>query len=222
MLGFSFFFFGCAGSSLSLRLFSSCGEWASHCGGFSCCRARALGSLGSVVVGHRLSFPTAWGVFPDQGLNPCLLHWQVDSLPLSHQGSPLVMFWNTWVPVRRAPLTGRASPHHCLLVSQDLLECPHSVCCVIAITVHWRKGHIPFSFTDTSCDASGPSVSMGPRPCCLSQSLCLWLSVLLQLLAWTDTPALVLPAAGLPTPWQEAAWGAPRGSPIWHWPQYES
>ena len=23
-----------------------------------------------------------------QGLNPCLLHWQADSLPLSHQGSP--------------------------------------------------------------------------------------------------------------------------------------
>ena len=28
------------------------------------------------------------GLFPDQGLNPCLLHWQVDSLPLSHQRSP--------------------------------------------------------------------------------------------------------------------------------------
>ena len=28
------------------------------------------------------------GIFPTQGSNPCLLHWQVDSLPLSHQGSP--------------------------------------------------------------------------------------------------------------------------------------
>ena len=28
------------------------------------------------------------GIFPTQGPNPCLLHWQVDSLPLSHQGSP--------------------------------------------------------------------------------------------------------------------------------------
>ena len=28
------------------------------------------------------------GIFPDQGSNPCLLHWQVDSLLLSHQGSP--------------------------------------------------------------------------------------------------------------------------------------
>ena len=40
-------------------LFSSCGEWellccgarASHCGGFSCCGARALGSWASVVAG---------------------------------------------------------------------------------------------------------------------------------------------------------------------------
>ena len=28
------------------------------------------------------------GVFLTQGLYLCLLHWQVDSLPLSHQGSP--------------------------------------------------------------------------------------------------------------------------------------
>ena len=28
------------------------------------------------------------GIFPTQWLNPSLLHWQVDSLPLSHRGSP--------------------------------------------------------------------------------------------------------------------------------------
>ena len=28
------------------------------------------------------------GIFPTQGSNPHLLHWQVDSLPLSHQGRP--------------------------------------------------------------------------------------------------------------------------------------
>ena len=28
------------------------------------------------------------GLFLGQGSNPCLLHWQMDSLPLSHQGSP--------------------------------------------------------------------------------------------------------------------------------------
>ena len=28
------------------------------------------------------------GILPDQGLNPCPLHWQADSLPLVPQGSP--------------------------------------------------------------------------------------------------------------------------------------
>ena len=28
------------------------------------------------------------GIFPTQGLNLCFLNWQVDSLPLSHLGSP--------------------------------------------------------------------------------------------------------------------------------------
>ena len=40
-----------------------------------------------------LSFPSA-GIFPDQGSNPCLLHWQADSLPLSHLGSPI--FFTTY------------------------------------------------------------------------------------------------------------------------------
>ena len=61
---------------------------ASHCGGFSCCRARALASTHSVISVHGLSCSEARGIFPDQGLNPCLLHWQVDCLPPSHQGSP--------------------------------------------------------------------------------------------------------------------------------------
>ena len=30
------------------------------------------------------------GIFLDQGLNLYLLHWQADSLPLSHQGSPML------------------------------------------------------------------------------------------------------------------------------------
>ena len=35
------------------------------------------------------------GIFPTQGLNPRLLHllhWQVDSLPLHHVGSPWAVF----------------------------------------------------------------------------------------------------------------------------------
>ena len=38
---------------------------------------------------HGLSCSEACGTFMDQGLNPCLLHWQEDSLPQSHQGSPV-------------------------------------------------------------------------------------------------------------------------------------
>ena len=30
------------------------------------------------------------GIFLDQGLDPCLLHWQVDYLPLSHQRRPSI------------------------------------------------------------------------------------------------------------------------------------
>ena len=34
---------------------SSCGAQASHCSGFSCCRAQALGARASVAVAHGLS-----------------------------------------------------------------------------------------------------------------------------------------------------------------------
>ena len=110
---FCFCFFGCAGSSLLCVGFlylrptgaTVCwGAWVSHCGGFSCCRAQAIGawasvvvarglkSAGSVVVAHRLSCSAACGIFPDQGLNPCPLHWQSDSQPLRHPGRPLLCF----------------------------------------------------------------------------------------------------------------------------------
>ena len=60
------------------------GAWASHCGGFSCCGAQAVGMwasvavacAGSVVVAHGLSCSAACGSFPDQDSNPCPLRWQ--------------------------------------------------------------------------------------------------------------------------------------------------
>ena len=48
----------------------------------------SFGSAGSVVVAQRLSCSVTCGIFPEEGLNPCGLHWQVDSYPLYHQGSP--------------------------------------------------------------------------------------------------------------------------------------
>ena len=99
-----FIYFGCAGPCLLQEVFPGHGATASVCGGFSCCRAWGLGcmgslvavprlqSTGSVVAMDRLSWSTACGIFPNQGSNPCLLNWQVDSLSLSHQGSPAVTF----------------------------------------------------------------------------------------------------------------------------------
>ena len=55
---------------------------------------RSTGSrrAGSVVVAHRPSCSAACGIFPDWGSNPCPLHWQADSQPLRHQGSPEISF----------------------------------------------------------------------------------------------------------------------------------
>ena len=66
---------------------------SSRCAGLSLSRPLLLQSTGSrragsVVVAHRLSCSAACGICPDQGTNPCPLHWQADSQPLRHQGSP--------------------------------------------------------------------------------------------------------------------------------------
>ena len=73
------------------------GEWASHYRGLS---LRRTGSrcTGSVIVAHRPSCSTACGIFPGQGSNPCPLHWQADSQPLRHQGSPPGTFWFPGAP----------------------------------------------------------------------------------------------------------------------------
>ena len=42
----------------------------------------------SVIVAHGPSCSAACGIVPDQSSNPCPLHWQADSQPLRHQGSP--------------------------------------------------------------------------------------------------------------------------------------
>ena len=44
----------------------------------------------------------ACGIFPDQGSNPRPLHWQADSQPLRHQGSPRRLFndaYSDWCEV---------------------------------------------------------------------------------------------------------------------------
>ena len=59
----------------------------SHRGGFSCAD-QTLAARVSVAVAHGLSCSESYEIFLDQGWNLCPLHWQADSLLLSHQGSP--------------------------------------------------------------------------------------------------------------------------------------
>ena len=73
------FLCGCVGLYCCSWAFSSCGVWASHWDGFFCCGAQALEHVDSAVVVHGLSCSAICGVFQDQGLNSCPLHWQADS-----------------------------------------------------------------------------------------------------------------------------------------------
>ena len=89
--------FGCTGSSCLLQLWSTAlgarriywlwpkGSWVVALG---------LQRRGSAVVVHALSCTSAWGIFPDPGLNPRPLHWQADSHPLCNQRSPAPSFIN--------------------------------------------------------------------------------------------------------------------------------
>ena len=76
---------------------ASGGHSSSRCVGLSLPRPLSLRSTGSrragsVTVAHGPRCSVACGIFPDQGSNPCPLHWQADSQPLHHQGSPEIPY----------------------------------------------------------------------------------------------------------------------------------
>ena len=116
---FSFFFFlifiylfiyGCAGSLFlcegSLLVVASGGHSSSRCADLSLSQPillRSTGSrrAGSVIVAHGPSRSAARGILPDQGSNPCPPHWQADSQPLRHQGSPYIFIFKgaAWLPL---------------------------------------------------------------------------------------------------------------------------
>ena len=78
---------------------ASGGHSSSWCTGLPLSRPLLLRSTGSrragpVIVAHGPSCSAARGILPDQGSNPCPLHWQADSQPLRHQGSPVPSFNN--------------------------------------------------------------------------------------------------------------------------------
>ena len=105
--------FGCAGSLLLHMFLSSCSAQAYRHNGFSCAErgcqcvwasavvARGLSSCNSQALGRRQQLwcsgvccSTACRISLDQELNACFLRWQVDSLPRSHQGSPICMSYS--------------------------------------------------------------------------------------------------------------------------------
>ena len=99
---FIYLFMAVLGLRFCARAFSSCGKWGLL---FIAVRGplsrplllRSTGSrrAGSVVVVHRPSCSVSCGIFPDQGSNPCPLHWQADSQPPCHQGSPSLSYFRS-------------------------------------------------------------------------------------------------------------------------------
>ena len=84
---FYYLFLASLGRHCCARAFSSCGEqrllFIALQGLLnemaSLAAKRGLCSKDSIVVAHGFSCSGACGIFPDQGLNSCPLHWQADS-----------------------------------------------------------------------------------------------------------------------------------------------
>ena len=153
ILFYYWFIYGRAGSLLLLRPFSSCGEqgllsrcsaWASHCGGFSCCGAQAVGYSGTWPLGSRTQAQSLWLMglvvcgtwdLPRSGINLCPLQCQADSLPLSQQRSP--WFYHS-IPVPKADFLPEIV---CFIVGQWRLEKKYSLCYVSIISTFAFRFH---------------------------------------------------------------------------------
>ena len=79
-------FLAVLGLHCCMQAVSSCGQWER----LSSC-AQLLTEVAPLVTQHTFRCSMACGIFPDQGSNLYPLHWQADSHPLSHQGSPMLL-----------------------------------------------------------------------------------------------------------------------------------
>ena len=96
---FIYLFLAVLGLRFCVRAFSSCGKR----GPLFIAVHRPLTIMASLVAEHRLQTrrlsncgsraqPLRGWILPDQGSNLRPLHWQADSQPLCHQGSPISEF----------------------------------------------------------------------------------------------------------------------------------
>ena len=67
-----YLFLAALGLRCCVQAFSSCGEQASHCDGFPCCGAQALGTRASVVVARGFSSCGSWAL--ERRLSSCGTH----------------------------------------------------------------------------------------------------------------------------------------------------
>ena len=136
------------------------------------CRLLLLWSRGSGA--HGLSRSAAGGIFLDQGSNPCLLHWQVDSLPLSPQGRPTFGLFADHAQAGTPLFSVSYSffefccPRRCLSRSKHLSPWPQAPACVSPVprmeafpqaSSCWRP-----LITLRGCDGQTSRAPPGPSP----------------------------------------------------------
>ena len=145
--------FGCAGSLLLHRPFSSCSRqrqgllssccvWASHCGGFSCCEVWALGHVGfsfkikfSVVITHvcivlRSTRALAYII---------LLHVCCVTLVMPNSVRPCALQPASLLCPRDSPSKNSGVDCHAFL--QGIFLTPESNLCLMS-NLHWQSGSL--------------------------------------------------------------------------------
>ena len=88
-----------------------------------------------------LSCLLARGIFLDQGLNLCLLHWQVDSSPLSYEGSPEVSNLNEVHKLKKNMMRLGACQ------SLSIVFC---CCCFLVLSYHLKISFFGLQFSSSA------------------------------------------------------------------------
>ena len=96
------------------------------------------------------------GIVPTQGLNPCLLHWQTESLPLHHLSELLFVQSLSCVQLFATPWTAACQASLSFTISQDLLK-------LMSIESVMPSNHLILSRLFSSCLQSLPASGSFPK-----------------------------------------------------------